>query len=237
MQPYSSILIPHGPSRLAGRLYIPQKPSAGVVIAHGLDSSMQSSKLNSLAKGLMDTGLAALLFDHAGCGDSPGSQRDTTLSTRRDEFLHAAAELQRRLGHKPIMYAGSSMGGAAALLAAHEKAPAALAAWVAPIDLDDCWTRITNGPLPPDMPGMAADRSRHDMKKVLASISRVLFIYAENDDVVPPEPNAQLAYDLTQEPKELWVAPGADHVFSDPATRAEVIERTVKWFNGFTSST
>lgn len=216
-----------------GSLYWPQSPKAGVVIAHGLDSSRQSSKLNNLAQSLARAGLAALLFDHTGCGDSPGDLRQTTLSSRRDDFLAAAAELQSRIEHKPLMYAGSSMGGVAALLAAYIKPPTALTAWVAPIDLDDSWARLMAGPWPPDMPGMIADRARHNMHDVLKSLSRCLFIYAEKDDVVPPEPNARLAYDLTGEPKELWVVPGADHVFSDPEDRARVIERTINWLAGF----
>ena len=157
MGAYAPVLIPHGDISLAGRLYAPVHPRAGVVIAHGLDSSMQSSKLNALAGELMKAGLAALLFDHTGCGDSPGELRRTTLSTRRDDFLAAAAELKRLAPDAPSMYCGSSMGGAAALLAAHASPPEALAVWVAPIDLDDCWHRILDGPWPPDMPDMLED--------------------------------------------------------------------------------
>ena len=131
------------------------------------------------------------------------------------------------------MYAGSSMGGAEALLAAVQKEPAALAVWVAPIDMDDSWRRLMEGPWPPDLPDMEADRKNYDMKALLPSISRVLFIYAEGDDVVPPSHNANIAYELAREPKELWVVPGADHRFSDPADQEKVIKRSIDWFRRF----
>ena len=75
-------------------------------------------------------------------------------------------------------------------------------------------------------------RKKHDMRQVLKNLRNALFIYAEKDNVVPPAKNAQTAYDLAKEPKELWVVPGADHVFSDPADRARVIQRTVGWLSG-----
>ena len=101
VQPWTAISIEHNSGHLAGRLYWPPKPRAGVVIAHGLDSSMQSSKLNQLGQGLKEAGMAALLFDHTGCGDSPGSHKETTLTTRRDDFFVRSRSFGAKTAPRP----------------------------------------------------------------------------------------------------------------------------------------
>ena len=53
-----------------------------------------------------------------GCGDTPGDVLETTLTSRRDELLAAAAWLGSRWPGAPLVYLGSSLGGTAALLAA-----------------------------------------------------------------------------------------------------------------------
>jgi alpha/beta superfamily hydrolase len=230
---YKKVSIPGGAGRLTGRYWLAKKEKAKAVIAHGLDSSMQSSKLTTLAHELCMSGFSAVQFDHMGCGESPGDLRQTTLSTRRDDFLTVAAWLEGQGAKAPLMYIGSSMGGVAALLAAGVKPPAALVAWVAPVDLADSWQRLLCGPYPPDMPLLEADRPGHDLDAILAGLRRVMLIYAEHDDVVPPKQNAKRAYDLLKEPKELWVVSGADHVFSRPEHRKQVIERSIAWLRRF----
>jgi alpha-beta hydrolase superfamily lysophospholipase len=230
---FRSEKIPGGAGHLAARLWPASQARAGVVIAHGLDSSMQSEKLTSLAQGVCEAGMTALQFDHMGSGASPGEVRQTTLSTRRDDFLAAVNWLEQSQPGLPLMYIGSSMGGAAALLAAAVKMPAAMVVWVAPLDLDDAWQRLLKGPYPPDMPQMAPDRPKHNMPGILSRISHTLFIFAQNDDVVLAERNARLASDFALDPKQVLIVPGADHVFSGAQDRKQLISQSIDWLNRF----
>ncbi|MFH1033742.1 MAG: alpha/beta fold hydrolase [Pseudomonadota bacterium] len=225
--------IPHAGRELAGRLFRPeQTPLAGVVIAHGLYSSMISQKLNRLALSLAQTGHLALMFDASGCGASPGDIRRTTLTSRRDQFLAAAQALARVVPGLPLAYMGSSLGGTAALLAARQRPPLCLACWSTPVDLTALMLRLAAQPQPPDLPEMVDDIPRHDLPAALATCSRLLVVHGQEDEVVPVE-QGRLAHHLAGQPKELLVLPGADHRLSGQADQEQATARTLAWLARF----
>ncbi|MBI4800132.1 MAG: alpha/beta hydrolase [Desulfarculus sp.] len=222
-------LIPHAGQPLAGRLYQPPAaPKASAVIAHGLYSSMQSQKLSRLAHALADAGYLALMFDALGCGDSPGDVRQTTLTSRRDQFLAAARFLELEAPGLPLAFMGSSLGGTAALLAGQVRPPICTVCWSTPVDLTALMRRLHRQPSPPDLPLMVEDIPRHDLGAALAHTRGLLVVHGQEDEVVPVE-QARLAFDLAAPPKDLLLLPGADHRLSRLADQDQATARTLAW--------
>jgi alpha-beta hydrolase superfamily lysophospholipase len=218
---------------LAARLHHPPaRPRAAAVVAHGLASSMASSKLTALCRALAAAGVLALQFDHSGCGGSPGDQYDTSLTLRRDELLAAAETLAGRAPDAPLAYVGSSLGGAAAVAAADIRAPACLAAWSAPVDLEELMHALRHDPEAARYRALARDLGRHDLRAVVARLSRCLWVHGERDEVVPAR-QAREAHRLAREPKELLILPGADHQLSRAGDQRRARERTLAWMERF----
>lgn len=223
------VRIPHAGLELAGRLFLPAvNPRAGVVIAHGLYSSMQSEKLTRLAGALARGGYVCLMFDALGCGASPGDVRHTTLSSRRGQFLSAVAYLEQAAPDLALAYMGSSLGGTAALLAGQVRPPACTVCWSTPVDLDALMRRLNRQPAPPDLPGMVEDIPRHDLGAALAHTRGLLVVHGQEDEVVPVA-QAHLAFDLAPQPKDLLLLPGADHRLSRLADQDQALARTLAW--------
>lgn len=223
------VRIPHAGQDLAGRLHRPSTTArAGVVLAHGLYSSMQSQKLTRLAQALARAGYLALLFDALGCGDSPGDVRHTTLTSRRDQFLAAARFLEREAPDLPLAFLGSSLGGTAALLAGQVRPPACTVFWSTPVDLTALMERLSRQPAPPDLPDMVDDIARHDLGAALASTRGLLVVHGQADEVVPVQ-QASLAHELAGQPKELMLLPGADHRLTRLADQDQALDRTLAW--------
>ncbi len=90
-----------------------------VVMAHGLSGTRRDG-LGAFARRFAAAGIAALVFDHRGFGDSTGAQ-DLFLPKRQMEDWHAAIAFARSLpgiDAERVATFGSSMGGGNALAAA-----------------------------------------------------------------------------------------------------------------------
>ncbi len=221
--------LPHGQAHLAARLHLPaQPPACAVVVAHGLQSSMASEKLNRLCQALAGAGHAALIYDAAGCGASPGQHRQTTLTRRGQEYLGAADFLADRFPGLPLVFAGSSLGGSAAILAASQRTPLALLLWSTPVDLSALKNRLEKSPDPPDLPEMAADLARHDLPALLGRLAGALFVHGQQDEVVPVS-QAHQGHQAARPPKDLLILPGADHRLSQIAHQDLALERSLAW--------
>jgi alpha-beta hydrolase superfamily lysophospholipase len=95
------------------------QPTPIVVMAHGL-SGTRRDRLGPFAEGFARAGLAALVFDHRGFGDS-GGEPDRFEPTRQLEDWRAAIAFARSLATVDpdrVATFGSSMGGGNALAAA-----------------------------------------------------------------------------------------------------------------------
>jgi putative phosphoribosyl transferase len=105
--------------RLAGELLLPEGagPHPAVAFAHGWGSSKASPRNRAAAEALRDAGIAALLFDFTGHGESEGSEEESTLAQQADDLRAALDLLQARneLDARRLGVAGASSGGAAAL--------------------------------------------------------------------------------------------------------------------------
>lgn len=219
-------------NQLAAKLHISEgKIRAGVVVAHGLFSSMASEKLTRLALFLCRSGCRVLQFDHSGCGESTGDIKETTLSSRRDEFL-AAVKLIQGQGNEPLVYIGSSMGGTAAAMAADIKPPACSLHWSAPWDYYALMERINAQGDVPDLPFMARDIDSHDLQGLLGRLQNACFIHGESDEVVPVG-QARSGYQLAKEPKRIHIISEADHRLSRREDQQSAFEFSLAWINKF----
>jgi len=222
-----------GDLTLAGRLHRPQgRPRCLAIISHGLESSMASSKLTRLAEVLAKAGHMAYRFDHSGCGISPGELSATSLTARRGEFLAAVAALRGLEPSLPLVYMGSSFGGSTALLAGDIEPPVCSLHWSTPWDFEPLFNTIANPPERPPFRELVRDVPRHDLEALLARTQRALLVHGERDEVVPAS-QAERAFDLLCEPKEMLILPGADHRLSDLNDQQQAMEASLAWIDRF----
>jgi pimeloyl-ACP methyl ester carboxylesterase len=88
-----------------------------IIFLPGYMSDMEGAKALALEAWARDHGRAFVRFDYGGCGLSPGAFEDQTLAGWRDDVL----AMIDQSGDRPVVLAGSSMGGWLMLLAARER--------------------------------------------------------------------------------------------------------------------
>lgn len=195
---------------LRGDLFLPSGETAcpAVVFAHGLGSSRKSPRNLAVAQGLLDEGIASLLFDFAGHGESQGSLDDATITKMIEDIGTAIdrALVEARIDAHRIGVAGSGAGGAVAVLqAAIDKRIKALVlcnAEVGSIDVLEAADYV-------DAP--------------------TLLLVGETDPATVHE-NHALQSSLVGECR-LVIVEGADTLFDEPAHLRKVVEFSVGWFS------
>lgn len=181
-------------------------PGAGafpaVVFAHGWGSSRRSGRNRRIAEALREEGIAALLLDFTGHGDSEGRLDEVTLDDQIGD-LHDSIDLLAGLGDLvPVGVAGSSSGGAVAVAeAADDPRVAALVLRAPSADTDFGAARRISAP--------------------------TLLVQGARDPLL--ERNRRLVEALACEHR-LLVVPGAGHLFEEPGTFDAVVSETVGWF-------
>ncbi|HMJ74292.1 MAG TPA: alpha/beta hydrolase [Solirubrobacterales bacterium] len=132
-----------------------------IVMAHGL-SGTRRDRLGPFAERFAEAGIAALLFDHRGFGDS-GGEPDLFLPARQLEDWRAAIAYARSLsGVDPDRVAtfGSSIGGGNALAAAADDP--LIAAAISQVPFLDMWRQANrSSPLVTAQAVLAAAMGRH----------------------------------------------------------------------------
>jgi putative phosphoribosyl transferase len=191
---------------LAGLLRLPASPSPHPVVAfaHGLGSSKASPRNRAVADVLRANGFGALLFDFTGHGESEGTQDEVSLEQQVDD-LGAALDVLETLDevdpHR-LGVLGASSGAAAALVRA--AADARIRALV-----------LRSG----NPAGAEAVASRVS--------TPTLLIVGEHDAPIL-EANEALRERLGG-PSRLYVVPGGDHLFEDPAALRRAGAAAVAW--------
>jgi uncharacterized protein len=233
--------------RIVGTLHRPDSPSeAGVVLGHCFTCSRHTSILRDISRRLRDDGIAALRFDFSGNGQSEGDFARTTYTRHIDE-MRRAAEMLRDEGCVRLGLAGHSMGAAIAVLAGAElpgvRGVCALAGRLAGLDP----TLIFNGVQLEELRQTGRvhfqsrgreltlgreffeDARRYDLPEIAASLpAPLLVVHGDQDEIIP----VQNAYEArSRNPDvELFILPGADHMFGDPAHRRKIADRVARWF-------
>lgn len=106
-------------ARLEGILHRAEgEPKGAVLLAHCFSCGKDIHTTSRLANALAAAGYAAFRFDFTGLGESEGAFETTSVSSNVSDLTRAAVTLIER-GFGPCALVGHSLGGAAALLAAH----------------------------------------------------------------------------------------------------------------------
>jgi len=204
------IEIPADKGIIRGTLTIPEKARGIIIFAHGSGSSRFSPRNQYVAKGLQQRGFATLLLDLL-----TDKEEEQDVWTREHRFdiplltgrLIAATKWCRKdksTSVLPIGYFGASTGAAAALAAAAELG-------------DSIKAVVSRG----GRPDLAID-------KLAKVVTPTLLIVGGNDFAVI-EMNRRAAEYLNVK-KELFIVPGATHLFEEPGTLEKAANAAGDWF-------
>jgi uncharacterized protein len=194
---------------LAWARFAPERvATAGVVILHGADSRKESHF--DFARACAAGGLAALVFDARGHGESGGALDGRAV----DDVARMADVLRERGRVSAIGLRGSSMGGYFALVAAAEARAGAVVA-ICPASAVGVSVGVRGSRF-----GFAADRdglvnllAGHDETEAARALDAasvpLLLLHAEGDEVVPVQ--LSRALHAAAPGSELVAVPGGDH--------------------------
>ena len=203
-------IVKRGEVSLATRLWIPpgQPQFPCVIFVHGLGSSKESPRNVVIAQRLVDAGIAALLFDLSGHGESSLDARDGVAGYIEDlAAICDWASEQAQIDGNRLGIAGSSLGGVVALRAIIRNivAPATMVLRAPPVELDD-FARLS-------VPTLVLIGSRDALLARLRGIDTA--IKAVSLDVVD----------------------GAGHLFEEPGTLEAAANETARWFKTHLAAT
>lgn len=199
------VTIRRGDLRLAAELRLPVAEGRVpcVVFVHGLGSGKDSPRNVVVASRLVDAGIAALLFDLSGHGESDDDPRDGHEAFVEDlQAVFDWARSRAEVDSERIGVAGSSLGGVVALEATRRRLihPAALVLRA-----------------PPAKP--------HEFAHVDVP---TLVIAGSHDPLLPMIRQTVAVTECTT----LAEVQGAGHLFEEPGTLEQAVQRTVQWFEG-----
>lgn len=220
-----------GGAELVGVLHLPPSgPAPCVVACHGMGASKESDKYLLLGRDFPEAGLGLARFDFRGSGESGGLYRDATIASR---IADLEAVLEHLAGHPSLDgrfgLLGSSLGGFIALwVASRHRRIMPVVTWNAPANLASLAASRCSDVTSPGAALVAEVRAGR-CGDAPAGASHVLVVQGQADDVVPSG-HAQILFERAGEPRELRFLPNADHRFSDPVHRFEVVERSRDWF-------
>ncbi len=215
----------HFPSRsgseLAGWLTASRDAEGCILLLHAIRSDRRS--MADRARFLHHKGYHTLCIDFQAHGESPGEH----ITMGHLEAMDAAAGivfLREHYPGLPVAVVGTSLGGAAALMADYIEPPEAL---VVEAVFADAETGIANrldmrfGPagrmLTPLFtwqirPFLGIDAATLSPVQAAARVTQPVFVvYGEEDRHARP-PEAKAIYEALRGPKEIWAIPGAAHV-------------------------
>jgi len=205
----TQVAIPVGSVKLDGDLAIPEGASAVVVFAHGSGSSRHSPRNRFVAEVLQKSGMGTLLFDLLTRREDAiyENRFDIPLLTDRLKAATGWLKSQKLTGHLNMGYFGASTGTASALTAAADHK----------LDIKAIVSR-----------GGRPDLAGESLTLVKAP---TLLIVGGHDGVVI-RLNEE-AFAMIQAEKELFIVPGATHLFEEPGALEEVARLAVNWFKRY----
>jgi len=201
-----------GNVRVAGELTVAENALGVVVFAHGSGSSRFSPRNQYVASVLQSAGLATLLLDLLTEMEAQDRQKvfDVVLLAQRLRAAKAWLAEQAETRSLALGYFGASTGAAAALIAAAQE--------------------------PSGVQAIVSRGGRPDLASEYLPLveAPTLLIVGERDyDVL--ELNKRAAQ-LLRCPYELFIVPGATHLFPEPGALEKVAELSRDWFLRYLSS-
>ena len=197
-------------TRLAADFMLPSgvSPFPCVIFVHGLRSGKDSPRNVVVAARLVESGIAAFLFDLTGHGESDIDPRDGEEAYVEDlEAVFDWVRAQPEINPERIGVAGSSLGGVIALDATRRRLirPAALVLRAPPVEPHE----FANIEVPTLVIAGGHDPLLGQIRKATAMSERVT----------------------------LSIVDGAGHLFEEPGALEQAVHRTVQWFKGYLTGT
>ena len=235
---------------LRGFIHMPPVPCGAILTCHGLFSSQGGlwSKPYLLSRRTVPRGIGLIRFDFTGAGISGGKFTQSTLSQRVRDIHAVAGYIAQRWPSLPLALAGSSFGGAAAVLYAARvrETPVGVAVWAAPANAADTFTYhsaelvpvldagrtvsvINHGRSYEFTPEYLADVRHNVPEHALAESAPfpLLIVHGSSDLTVPVEHALRLRA-AARGPVELQIIPRAGHQFDGFID--VLLDITAEWF-------
>jgi putative redox protein len=235
-----------GGHRLAAALDMPDRePVAYALFAHCFTCGKDVLAAKRIAAALSAGGIAVLRFDFTGLGSSEGDFANSTFSSNVADLVRSADHL-RKNRKAPTILIGHSLGGAA-ILAAAEKIPEALAvvSIAAPSDpahvtglfkdrIEDirkygrAEVSLAGRPFPITREFLD-DIAEHELMRHVTSLHKALLVmHAPTDDTVGID-NATRIFVAAKHPKSFVSLADADHLLSNRRDSIYVAEVIAAW--------
>ncbi len=225
--------ISSGPRQIKGLLNLPSgsRKVPFIIACHGLFSSRETDKFKTIANLFPQHGIAVVLFDFGGCGESSGHIADSTASNRLQDLksvVHYASTYPRLSDKIGLM--GSSFGGFVSVLYASKYPINALSLWATPYNLREIKKNLSRQDLEKiNEERFFTDADCYDIPSLLTSISTVQVIQCADDEIVPASHPGEI-YNRVCDPKELLLIPDGDHSISNPDDRDKALQSCLNWF-------
>lgn len=203
--------------------------------------------MTRLSRGLAEAGYAVLRFDFTGLGESAGTFAETSVSTKVSDLGAAAATLVDR-GFGPCAMIGHSLGGTAALLAAHRlhtvRSLVVLGSPATPHHVRHLFAEQVEeieaqGQALVDIAGrrfpisaeFLADLDRHETERRVAELERpLLVLHALDDETVGIDQGEQL-FALAHQPKAFVPLFDADHLLTSRRSAEQALAAVRDWLS------
>jgi uncharacterized OsmC-like protein/alpha/beta superfamily hydrolase len=217
---------------LAARLDMPAngKPRAYALYAPCFTCGKDVRAAVNISRALAREGIACLRLDFAGLGESEGAFADTTLSTNVSDLKAAAAFLEKTY-EAPKILVGHSLGGSAALEAAHDIASCVAVATIgAPADPEHVAGLLGPGREKIELEGEADvvlvgrtfhfkkafldDLTSHPWRENLRTLRKALLVFHSPIDKTVDISNAADIFTAALHPKSFIGLNGADHLLT-----------------------
>jgi uncharacterized OsmC-like protein/pimeloyl-ACP methyl ester carboxylesterase len=232
--------------KLAALIDLPLgKPVAFALFAHCFTCGKDNLAAKRISERLAMYGIGVLRFDFTGLGMSEGEFANTHFSSNVDDLVAAADHLHRIHG-APAILIGHSLGGAAALAAAHRvpdaRAVVTIAAPCDPAHVTNLFKEHVDkirgqGEVEVALAGrpfrikreFLDDVAEQNIKNCLANLRKALLVFhSPTDDTVGIE-NASRIFTAAKHPKSFVSLAGADHLLSKKGDAVYVANVIAAW--------
>jgi putative redox protein len=232
--------------KLAALIDLPLgRPVAFALFAHCFTCGKDNVAARRISERLAMCGIGVLRFDFTGLGKSEGKFADTHFSSNVDDLVAAADHLRKIYG-APAILIGHSLGGAAALAAAHRipdaRAVVSIAApsdpaHVAGLFKEHLGKIREQGEVEVQLAGrpfrikreFLDDVAEQRIKDCLANLRKALLVFhSPTDDTVGIE-NASRIFTSAKHPKSFVSLAGADHLLSKKGDAVYVANVIAAW--------
>lgn len=232
---------------LSANLELPEngQTKAYALFAHCFTCNKNLKAVKNIQRALSAKGYAVLSFDFTGLGDSDGDFSDTNFSSNISDLVCAANALKERY-QAPNLIIGHSLGGAAAIFAAHElsfiEAVATIGAPSSPDHVEHLFSNkldeikskeeaeVTLAGRPFKIKKQfLEDISSKNMKQVVKDLRKpILLMHSPQDDTVGIQ-NAAEIYEQAMHPKSFVSLDGADHLLMNKSDSQYVGSVIATW--------